>query len=152
MLWRFRANGTRTAIEMSAGIISACLPTLRPAFEFFIRVLKIKGPLDGLFHTSAETTLVSKTGRSTTGGGASTLNATPTHGRKGSEAGFYRLSDENKSAESGNAADKNLRPNHGYGYSVTTESRGREAKGIDESDEIPLQGIRVHKDFSQQMT
>lgn len=38
-----------TAIEFSAGIISACLPTLRPAIHVLARAVGIKGSFGGLF-------------------------------------------------------------------------------------------------------
>ena len=63
-------------------------------------------------------------------------------------AGFYRLPDGQISGDTARAPDAELRPKHGYGYTVTSQP----GKGDGESlsgDEVPLHGIRVQTDFKQ---
>ncbi|KAH8603128.1 hypothetical protein B0O99DRAFT_22140 [Bisporella sp. PMI_857] len=140
-----------TAIEMAAGIISACLPTLRPAFEFMVRKLGIK-PLVGLFRSAGESRLgLSRPGLSEEGKKPTPVDGVKgsiSQGQKGSQGGFYRLSDETKSHESDGALDSRLRPEHGYGYTVKSEP-GCKEPDILEGDNIPLKGIRVQTEFSQ---
>ncbi|KAL1962349.1 hypothetical protein VTN77DRAFT_9762 [Rasamsonia byssochlamydoides] len=141
-----------TAIEISAGITSACLPTLRPALQFFARHLGLQGVMPGLLR-SASSTGFSKTGRSNLSTGPTTMDDnTPGHTRSGSQRRFYRLPDESGNAENGSdhqmPPDATLRPDHGYIY--TTSVLGTKGEGDSLSgDEVPLHSIRVQKDFKQ---
>jgi hypothetical protein len=144
-----------TAIEMSAGIISACLPTLGPVMTSFASKLGIK-----------RTILTSRGGGAATTGASSgnfKSSATPSLSdraevelqkttKKDNAGTFYRLPDDQLSGETARAVDAELRPEHGYGYTVT--SRPGNVKGDGESsrssgDEAPLHGIRVQTDFKQ---
>ncbi|KAJ9148526.1 Integral membrane protein [Pleurostoma richardsiae] len=138
-----------TAIEMSAGIVSACLPTLRPAIQLFGRTFGIK---NSFFRGG------SSVGQSKTGGGQAsrgTVNQTDTElGRSKKTGVFYRLEDDNASGgttESGNPADSKLRPDHGFSYTVSTKAGKGEGDSLS-GDEIPLQGIRVQTDFKRTAT
>ncbi|KAK3290486.1 uncharacterized protein B0H64DRAFT_452552 [Chaetomium fimeti] len=139
-----------TAIEMSAGIVSACLPTLGPVMTFFAGKVGIK-----------RTILTSRAGATT---GASSRNfpksTTPSlsdrtevelhKSTKKDNGTFYRLPDDQTSGNTTRGVDAELRPEHGYGYTVTSRPAGPKADGASLSgDEVPLHGIRVHKDFKQ---
>jgi len=132
-----------TSIEMSAGIVSACLPTLGPVFAAAARKVGIKGSVLGTRGTSTD----SDKGQSSTGrpmGGRSDLEiAKP---KKSSAGTFYRLSDDNPSIDS--PLDAGLRPDHRHEYTVTSTPGNLKGEGDRLSgDEIPLQGIRVRTDF-----
>ncbi|EOO00993.1 putative integral membrane protein [Phaeoacremonium minimum UCRPA7] len=139
-----------TSIEMSAGIVSACLPTLRPVLLLFGRTLGVKG---SIFRSGAASAAFSKNhGQSASRGTRSTGDRTDAelvNSKKGKSGAFYRLDDDNLSGETtadGLPVDAKLRPDHGYGYTVTSKPGKGEGDSLS-GDEIPLQGIRVHTDF-----
>lgn len=149
-----------TAIEMSAGIVSACLPTLRPVIQWAARAVGIKG---GIFGSSEhDSAAFSKNLDKSSGnrlrsdpGGASDADFYRLPGDDGPGAGAGLSSGKmmmSKEQQLAAAADAALRPDHGFGYAVAT-STSVHAKGDKDSlssgDEIPLQGIRVHKDFKR---
>jgi hypothetical protein len=146
-----------TAIEMSAGIVSACLPILRPVIQAAARGLGIKRGVFGRDHgTSVAFTQdgvshgVSRVMRSTSEG----TDAELVNSKNGT---FYRLSDDNASGQmttdSGLPVNAKLRPNYGYGYSVTSKPGKRAGEGDSLSgDEIPLHSIRVQTDFKHSTT
>jgi hypothetical protein len=143
---------------MSAGIISACLPTLGPVLSVFFRALGIKRSLLGSKNRTRGTgggtgaTGAADPLSSTNNLGFANLKSAPASlsdrtevelevppaggksvTKKGSARGpFYRLPDEYVSESSGDAAarpvDANLRPDHGCAYTVTT-SHGRAPRG-----------------------
>ncbi|KAK4165536.1 hypothetical protein QBC43DRAFT_234787 [Cladorrhinum sp. PSN259] len=131
-----------TAIEMSAGIVSACLPTFRPVMQWAGRSVGIK---EGVFGSSL--------GQSE----AFSNNLDKSGNRQRSNLGttgdeFYRLDDDAASGRQtadGQPKDAQLRPQHGFTYQVSsTPGRSKsEAASISSGDEVPLQGIRVHRDF-----
>lgn len=139
---------------MSAGIVSACLPTLRPALQAIVRLLGIQGALPALLRS--RTTPMSKTGQSnpsqnelTKGHPASGVGHSA-HSRRHS---FYYLPDEADSAGgqpmTPERLDASLRPEYDHGHMVTNVL-GAKGRNVDNaSDEIPLHGIRVQKDFTQ---
>ncbi|KAH6631346.1 hypothetical protein F5144DRAFT_531946 [Chaetomium tenue] len=142
-----------TAIEMSAGIVSACLPTLGPVMALGAAKLGIK-----------RTILTSRGGGGTTGassrnfGGKSTTPSLSDRTevelqkstKKDNAGTFYRLPDDQVSGDTSRGVDADLRPEHGYGYTVTSRPAGAKADGASLSgDEVPLHGIRVQKDFKQ---
>ncbi|KAF7179312.1 hypothetical protein CNMCM7691_008245 [Aspergillus felis] len=144
-----------TAIEMSAGIVSACLPTLRPALQAIVRILGIRGALPALLRS--RTVPMSKSDQSNP-----SQNGLTAQGHKGSGVGhsshsrrhsFYHLPDEADSAGghpmTPEQLDASLRPEYDHGHMVTNVlgSKGRNVDSA--SDEIPLHGIRVQKDFTQ---
>lgn len=144
---------------MSAGIVSACLPTLRPAMQKVARAVGIKGSMGGMFRATTALGFGSKNSKSNFSNGLSSRedptgsqiarNLSTKHGA-GNDA-FYRLSDDNTS--DGNREEgggSKLRPdtnNHGFGYTVSSYPvKERDDKS---EDEIPLHAIRVQKDFKQ---
>ncbi|KAJ9219937.1 hypothetical protein C8Q69DRAFT_482915 [Paecilomyces variotii] len=142
-----------TAIEISAGIISACLPTLRPALQLFARKCGIKGFMSDLRTTPA--TGYSGTGRSKGGshGPGTTIDSTTSHARSESQRRFYRLDDESGTGQMESdrfPIDSSLRPKHGYIYttSVLGTTKNNDADSLS-GDEVPLHSIRVQKDFKQ---
>jgi len=142
-----------TAIEISAGIISACLPTLRPALQLFARKCGIKGFMSDLRTTPA--TGYSGTGRSKGGshGPGTTIDSTTSLARSESQRRFYRLDDESGTGQMESdrfPIDSSLRPKHGYIYttSVLGTTKNNDADSLS-GDEVPLHSIRVQKDFKQ---
>lgn len=137
---------------MSAAIVSACLPTLGPVMSFFFRAIGIKRSILGA------------TRRDTTAGGMSSKNvgklATPSsrdpialelQKSKRDTVGdgaFYRLPDEQLSGDTARPTDAELRPKHGYGYTVTSQPGKGDAASLS-GDEVPLHGIRVQTHFKQ---
>ncbi|EAW19719.1 uncharacterized protein NFIA_027930 [Aspergillus fischeri NRRL 181] len=143
-----------TAIEMSAGIVSACLPTLRPALQAIVRILGIQGALPALLRS--RTAAMSKTGQSNPSQNELTKGHTGSgvgHSAHSRRHSFYYLPDEADSAGghpmTPERLDASLRPEYDHGHMVTNVlgSKGRNVDSA--SDEIPLQGIRVQKDFTQ---
>ncbi|KAK5658468.1 hypothetical protein OQA88_1857 [Cercophora sp. LCS_1] len=139
-----------TAIEMSAGIVSACLPTLGPVMITIGRTLGIRWSLLGSLSSSR-----GGASKSTRPSGQLTTTKTEIPSRKDSIGTFYRLPDEsaNVSGETANRGhrrpDDGLRPDHKHAYTVSSKP-GTNVKSDNESlsgDEIPLQGIMVRTDF-----
>lgn len=140
---------------MSAGIVSACLPTLRPALQAIVRLLGFRGAMPALFRSRSVP--MSKTGDSNPsqnglashGHKASAVGHSSSHGRRHS---FYQIPDEVDSAGvpmTPEQLDASLRPGYDTGHTVTNV-RGSKGRNVDSaSDEIPLHGIRVQKDFIQ---
>lgn len=133
-----------TAIEMSAGIVSACLPTLRPVIQYAARGVGIKG---GIFGSSEHDSAAFSKNLDKSGNRLRSDPDVP-------DADFYRLPDDSgasKKSKEQLAADAALRPDHGYAYAVSsTPVIGKGDKdSLSSGDEIPLQGIRVQKDFKR---
>lgn len=130
-----------TAIEMSAGIVSACLPTMKPALTFFGRHLGFSGFVSRNFHTmnrsNAVQSAVPSNMRSGTGhrdGGSDADLVSPP--KKGD---FYRLDDE--------VGMQTFSPdNKKHGHVQTTAAGNRDSLS---GDEAPLKGIRIQRDFEQ---
>ncbi|GKT51929.1 satratoxin biosynthesis SC1 cluster protein 4 [Colletotrichum spaethianum] len=151
-----------TAIEMSAGIVSACLPTIRPAMQRIARACGIKGNMGGMFRSPTALGLGSSRNKSNfsngmssqdpNGGSQVTRNLSTTKHGAGQDT-FYRLSDDNGSEGASRQttpplAESKLRPDiTGFGYSVTSYPI-KESQNKSE-DEIPLHAIRVQKDFKR---
>lgn len=162
-----------TAIEMSAGIVSACLPTMGPIFGAVGRSLGVKRTLlttrggggGGGTKDSYSSSSKERGGgghpESTTGGRSADHRTTESAEviRTNNGAGFfYRLSDGDDDNGSGITAtdhhrvplpvDAGLRPDHRHAYHVTSKPGKGGGEGDSLSgDEIPLQGIRVRTDF-----
>lgn len=71
--------------------------------------------------------------------------------KKDAAGTFYRLPDDNISGETANEdhpVDVELRPDHGYAYTVTSKP-GKDRGGSLAANDIPLHGIRVDTDFKQ---
>jgi hypothetical protein len=140
---------------MSAGIVSACLPTMRPALHLIVRKLGIKGSMPGLFRSDGSIGFPNTGPSSSTNNPAIIDAGTGTnqgHTKRGSQGTFYRLPDITGSSgqESGQMpVDSKLRPDHGYTYTVTSlPGKGGEEVSLS-GDEVPLHGISVQKAFSQ---
>jgi hypothetical protein len=126
---------------MSAGIVSACLPTFRPVIQWAARGVGMKG---GLFGNSEHDSAAFSKNLTRS---ANKLRSNPDV----KDADFYRLPDGGASGQSREPApaDATLRPAHGYAYAITTTPGHRKGDNdsLSSGDEIPLQGIRVQKDF-----
>ncbi|EED22640.1 conserved hypothetical protein [Talaromyces stipitatus ATCC 10500] len=133
-----------TVIEMSAGIMSACLPTMRPALMFLARSI-------GIRH------LVSPWGsRNTTAGltenqGTRPLDSSNNHLRKDSQRAFTRIPDDklgDRDDWTPVSADASLRPDK----CAAMVTRAMGSRGDEESlegDEVPLHNIRIQTDFKR---
>ncbi|KAF7588434.1 hypothetical protein BBP40_005698 [Aspergillus hancockii] len=137
-----------TAIEMSAGIVSANLPTLRPALRFGARILGIHGRLPALFRSTNGT--MSKTSNAVTGP-TGTVDSTATiiqHTERPKRHSFYHLPDESDSAGEQTRMDASFRPDYDHAKTYTNVL-GPRVSGRLSGDEIPLNGIRVDREFTQ---
>lgn len=156
-----------TAIEMSAGIISACLPTLLPIVLCCARAFGHKRPTNApiVREPNAPPTFGGSGGKPTKCKNPST--AMTTFGtqvdhddpNKVADGPFYRLPDKvesdsvisqtagSPSVASEESVEPHLRPDtQGYGHSVKSYT----VKGnVSQEDDIPLQGIRVQRDFKK---
>jgi len=141
-----------TAIEMSAGIVSACLPTLGPVMAFCAGKLGIKRSLLGT-RSGGGTTGVSSSKNFAQSATGSVSDRTEvelqkaTTSRKDGAGAFYRLPDGQVSGETARG-DSDLRPKHGYKYTVTSQPGKGDGASLS-GDEVPLHGIRVHTDFKR---
>lgn len=141
-----------TAIEMSAGITSVCLPTLRPVLVLVTKKMGLNimssryaggrssaqdHTADSQGNTIPKTTTSSRRGNGASAGGASDASHSPIQ-----KDAFYRLDDE--STEGPQEEELRLRPQHGNKYTVS--SWRDSATSV---DQIPLHSIRVQTDLKQ---
>jgi hypothetical protein len=131
-----------TAIEMSVGIMSACLPTLRPALIRLSRMIGIKGSMSALRSRSSNSAGLSNN----TGG--TTLNSSTDPSRKTSQRAFHRLPDNGDRDVSRTPLEAKLRPDH-YGPMVTSVMGAKTDSDSLSGDEVPLHTIRVQTDFKR---
>ncbi|KAL4889363.1 hypothetical protein BDV59DRAFT_205350 [Aspergillus ambiguus] len=140
-----------TAIEMSAGIVSACLPTLRPALQMMARTLGIQRFMPALLQNHPEK-LVKSSGTDPSQGPSTVGDSTTNHSVKGHHRhSFYHLPDDPDSGgrrHINTPLDATLRPEYDRGHTITNVL-GRGRSHDRSTDEIPLRGIRVQKDFTQ---
>lgn len=135
-----------TAIEMSAGITSACLPTLLPVLNAIARLFGVKNPLTTRSSSKGQTKDQS-TNVSTHM--SRTVNLPDATAKRTSD-NFYRLPDHDSdgpSSRTGSSTpiESKLRPD-GRGYEYTVKSGDREE---DSGDDIPLHGIMVQTEFER---
>ncbi|KAM0432971.1 hypothetical protein ACHAPT_004676 [Fusarium lateritium] len=152
-----------TDIEMSAGIVSANLPTMLPVLKLVARFTGLSS-LAGTVRASSRPTFGSKGDRSAKGlasredtntGRISDSNSSS----RGNE--FYRLPDETDSdglmkgtgfGDLPTPSDAKLRPDT-KGYELTVKTYKSNPDRDDDSGEgILLQGIRVQREFEQTTT
>jgi hypothetical protein len=131
-----------TAIEMAAGIISANLPTMRPALNVLLRVVGIRSQ-NGTSRNTSSNPFRSKGDRSNGTQGDLEGAVPPPTGKRTSHTVFYRLPDENNSSGSAEGGDKFCPESKTYHY--TLESLPPKERDEESGDEIPLNGIRVEK-------
>ncbi|CAG8908973.1 unnamed protein product [Penicillium egyptiacum] len=137
-----------TAIEMSAGIVSANLPTIRPALRFIARMLGIHGRIMALFKSTNRTTAKTTdaaTQPSGTGESTSTIIQHTKHPKRHS---FYHLPDDHTSAGEQSQMAASFRPDYDQGKTYTNVLGPRAGEHSD-GDEVPLTEIRVDKEFTQ---
>ncbi|KAL4995028.1 hypothetical protein BDV10DRAFT_141864 [Aspergillus recurvatus] len=135
-----------TAIEMSAGIVSACLPTLRPAFHFFFRVLGLQSIMPSMLRTNHSQTATTNIGSNDVS--ITTSKAAQASAGRANRRSFYHLPDENDSTESERQGRPPFRPEYDSAQTrIVVRGEGQEDKCV--GDEVPLQGIRVQREFTQ---
>ncbi|KAL4811894.1 hypothetical protein BDW67DRAFT_189207 [Aspergillus spinulosporus] len=136
-----------TAIEMSAGIVSACLPTLRPAFHFFFRVLGLQSIMPSMLRTGRSQTATTNIGGNDVSLGTS--KTAQTSAGRANRRSFYHLPDENDSlgSEHGHGSPP-FRPEYDSAHTRIVV-RGKGQEGDLTGDQVPLQGIRVQREFTQ---
>ncbi|KAJ6107645.1 hypothetical protein N7523_008968 [Penicillium sp. IBT 18751x] len=138
-----------TAIEMSAGIISANLPALRPALRFIARKLGISSGVVALFRSTNGSR--SKTTNGATQPSEIAESATAiTQRSKQNRHSFYHLPDDSGSMSEETAMDASFRPRYDHAKTYTNV-KGPQV-GHRSADEIPLSEIRVDKEFTQTAT
>ncbi|KGO53358.1 hypothetical protein PEX1_082550 [Penicillium expansum] len=137
-----------TAIEMSAGIVSANLPTIRPALRFIARMLGVHGTVIGLFRSTNRTNTKNSdavTQPSATGESTATIMQHNKHPNRNS---FYHLPDDPSSVGDQARMDASFRPEYDNAKTYTNVLGPRVGDHSD-GDEIPLTEIRVDKEFTQ---
>ncbi|KAL9949679.1 hypothetical protein D7B24_006750 [Verticillium nonalfalfae] len=153
-----------TAIEMSAGIVSACLPTLRPVMMFFARSLGIKGSLSDAFSRGASSMglrskktgnfserLSSREDFANKSAATSERSNKDEHSRRASDDNESRFTSEELGATMVSPSDAALRPDvKGYGFTVTSTPKADRCD--DDADDIPLHSIRVDTKFKRSTT
>lgn len=123
---------------MSAGIMSACLPTMRPALIFLFRNIGLKNLTKSWGSNFASNAPSNNQG-------SRAVDGSMNHSRK--DSAFTRLHDGN-SGDWDQAVDDTLRPDKCS--PMVTRVMG--SKGLEESlegDEVPLHKIRVKTDFER---
>ncbi|KAK4066786.1 hypothetical protein H0G86_004925 [Trichoderma simmonsii] len=146
-----------TVIEVSAGIVSACLPTLLPVLRLFARSIGIKrnflSPNRGT--SGAKSSNLNKSNLSGPSQNKSVNGLASESKRRASGSAFYRLDDETESDGSLNngshpvVMNSQFRPDtKGYKHTVKS-SWMNEPPADDTRDDIPLHGIRVQTEFEQ---
>ncbi|KAH8694090.1 hypothetical protein BGW36DRAFT_361913 [Talaromyces proteolyticus] len=137
-----------TAIEMSAGIMSACLPTMRPALMFLARMIGIKNLTSPRGSRNTNTGLTNNQGTRPVDASINSLNS---HLRKESQRAFTRIPEERLGyGDDWNptSMDASLRPDKCV-ETVTRVMGSRVDEDSLEGDEVPLHNIRVHTDFTR---
>ncbi|KAF5025632.1 hypothetical protein F66182_2238 [Fusarium sp. NRRL 66182] len=145
-----------TAIEMSAGIVSANLPTMLPVLRLVVRFTGLSS-LVSTVRSTQRATFGSKGDKSAKGlkSHGDTAAARSSHSGSTSSSTFYRLPDENDSAglikgPTFTQTAAPLRPDM-EGFELTTKTYKSKDSDNESSEEI-LQGIRVHTEFQQTTT
>jgi hypothetical protein len=124
-----------TAIEVSAGIVSACLPTMLPAIRFLGRSLGIN-QLGSRVSSYTRRSQITRRTKSSTGDDLK--------GSRIVEGDFHRLHDCGHSQGKGSIIGEiELRPDVPLGMGNTvTSTRGRPSTSVSD-EQIPLHSIKV---------
>jgi hypothetical protein len=133
---------------MAAGIVSANLPTLRPAFHFGARMLGIQGRVLALFKSTNRTTAKSSDNVTQPSRAAESTAAIIQHTKHPKRHSFYQLPDDHNPVGEQSRMDTSFRPD--YDNSKTyTNVLGPKSGDHSDGDEVPLTEIRVDKEFTQ---
>jgi hypothetical protein len=132
---------------MSAGIVSACLPTMLPVISFGARFLGLKSPA-GSRVGSKGYRANDKSNVFLQGGNQGNF---PDTSSKGASNNFYRLPDGNSSDGTSRGApstalEAKLRPDSNA-CEYTVKCHPSSSRDDQSGDDIPLQGIRVDTKF-----
>ncbi|KAF7522616.1 hypothetical protein PCG10_007336 [Penicillium crustosum] len=137
-----------TAIEMSAGIVSANLPTIRPALRFIARMLGIHGRVMALFRSTNGTTTKNSDAVTQPSGAGESTSAIVQHNKHSKRHSFYHLPDDPNTVGEQAQRDTSFRPDYDNAQTYTNVLGSRVGDHSD-GDEIPLTKIRVDKEFTQ---
>ncbi|KAL7893025.1 putative PTH11-type G-protein coupled receptor protein [Trichoderma sp. TUCIM 5745] len=141
-----------TVIEISAGIISACLPTLLPVIRLFFKAIGIERKLFSSHRGTKSASNVNNSNLSGLGPNKS-VNADSTHRANGKN--FYRLNDETESDGSFTIDTQPVVMNSQFrpdtkGHRNTVKSLQTDELPADLTrDDIPLSEIRVQTKVQQ---
>ncbi|KAH6604495.1 putative PTH11-type G-protein coupled receptor protein [Trichoderma cornu-damae] len=146
-----------TVIEVSAGIISACLPTLLPVFRLFAGSIGIKPNFlsSNRGTSSAKSSNLNKSNKSDPGQNKSSNVLAGESTRRSSGNAFYRLADETESDGSFTVNSQQVvmgskfRPDTKGYKSTVKNSRIDDLLADLLRDDMPLHGIRVRTEFEQ---
>jgi hypothetical protein len=137
---------------MSAGIISANLPTLRPALRFIARTLGINGRVVALFRSTNGTRTKTRNGATEPSQTVESTAAIMQHSKHSNRHSFYHLPDDPDSLSEQTRMDAALRPSYDRAKTFT-QVNGQKVAGRHSGEElIPLSEIRVDKEFTQTST
>lgn len=134
---------------MSAGIISANLPALRPAFRLIARKLGISGGFAALFRSTNGTRTKTTNGVTQASEAAESATAI-TQRSKQHRHSFYYLPDDSGSESEQTRMEASFRPDYDHAKTYTNV-KGPQV-GHRSGDGIPLSEIRVDKVFTQTAT
>ncbi|KAJ9487098.1 hypothetical protein VN97_g6224 [Penicillium thymicola] len=137
-----------TAIEMSAGIVSANLPTIRPALRFIARMLGINGRVMALFKSTNRTTAKNSDAVTQPSGAGESTSTIIQHNKHSKRHSFYHLPDDPNSVGEQAQMDTSFRPDYDNAKTYTNVLGSRVGDHSD-GDDIPLTEIRVDKEFTQ---
>lgn len=141
-----------TAIEMSAGIISANLPTLRPALRFIARMLGVDGSVMGLFRSTNGTRTKTTNGATEPSQTVESTAAIIQHSKHSNRHSFYHLPDDSDSVSEQTRMDAAFRPSYDRAKTYTNVKGQKVSGRRSDEDQIPLSEIRVDKEFMQTTT
>ncbi|KAJ6001977.1 hypothetical protein N7499_002155 [Penicillium canescens] len=141
-----------TAIEMSAGIISANLPTLRPALRFIARMLGVDGSVMGLFRSTNGTRTKTTNGVTEPSQTVESTAAIIQHSKHSNRHSFYHLPDDSDSVSEQTRMDAAFRPSYDRAKTYTNVKGQKVSGRRSDEDQIPLSEIRVDKEFTQTTT
>jgi hypothetical protein len=143
-----------TAIEMSAGIVSACLPTMKPALQLIVRKLGIKESMPGLFRSHTSTGF-SKTDPSNNTNNLAIKDASTGTNQsrpRGSQGTFHLLPNVTGSCgqeSSQMPVDSELPPDHSFTRTITSLPGKKGEEASLSGEKVPLHRDAMQKNFWQ---
>lgn len=137
---------------MSAGIISANLPTLRPALRFIARMLGINDSVVALFRSTNGTRTKTTNGATEPSQTVESTAAIVQHSKHSNRHSFYHLPDDSDSVSEQTRMGSAFRPSYDRAKTYTNVKGQKVSGRRSDEDQIPLSEIRVDKEFTQTTT